>query len=135
MAHILQTRGRRRPEAKPPPTLGETAQLVAGIGDGWTPQMATVLHKRSDGHPLFLAEMARQLKEAARGGAAAGADVAALLRLPYGVRQIIASRLSQLSAEGVRVLSNAAVIGRRFGLDLLKLLLDVATAAAAADAL
>ncbi len=116
-------------------SLGETAQFVADMGDGWAPQLATMLHERSGGHPLFLAEMARDLKETRRAGMSGGTASASLVQLPSGVREIIALRLRRLSPEGVRVLSTAAVIGRRFALDLLTMLLDAGTAAACTQAL
>lgn len=102
----------------------ETAQFVAGVDQRWTPQLAALLHQRSDGHPLFLAEMTRHLQEAQRGSTPTEAEVQALLHLPPGVREFIASRLSRLSPTCVQVLTRAAVIGRRFGIELLAMLLD-----------
>lgn len=68
--------------------------------------------------------MTRHLQQAQRGGVPTEAEVQALLRLPPGVRELIASRLSRLSPACMQVLTRAAVIGRRFGIELLTMLLD-----------
>ncbi len=75
-------------------------------------KFAREAHRRTDGNPLFLLELVRDLAESQ--SASAGRH-----RIPPGVREAIGARLDRLPAETVRVLSAAAVIGRIFPLDLL----------------
>ena len=64
------------------------------------------------GNPLFLVELVREMQE--HNGAGDWEP-----GIPEGVREAIGRRLSRLSAECVRVLSLASVIGRSFELKLL----------------
>jgi DNA-binding CsgD family transcriptional regulator len=79
------------------------------------------MHQRTDGHPLFLAEMARLLEDARSVPERALAE---LQRVPSGVREVIGSRLNRLSPLCLHALGNAAVVGRRFDFELLLSLLD-----------
>jgi tetratricopeptide (TPR) repeat protein len=63
--------------------------------------VAAKVHGETEGNPLFVGEVVRLPAEE---------DVA----VPRSVRQVIARRLGGLSAEAVRVLSSAAVLGREF---------------------
>ena len=99
-------------------TKEETAEFLDGVGNiAATPEVAASLYQATEGHPLFLTEMARFL--AARGSQRADAR-----RIPEGIREVIGSRLNRLTPLCNRVLSNAAVIGRGFALDLLMQLMD-----------
>lgn len=95
----------------------ETERFVAAVAGRAATGLAAALHERTDGHPLFLAEVARLLDETHD----AAAD---LRRVPAGVRDVIGSRLNRLSPLCSHALGNAAVIGRRFELGLLLALLD-----------
>jgi DNA-binding CsgD family transcriptional regulator len=112
----------------------ESIEFIGSIADGLSPQFASMLHERTDGHPLFLAEMARYLLETC-GSARLSYDRMALARLPAGAREVIGSRLARLSLRCSRVLSDAAVIGRRFELGLLLPLLDETSEHECVDAL
>jgi predicted ATPase len=112
----------------------ESIEFIGSVASGLSPQLAGVLHERTDGHPLFLVEMARYLLDAC-GSAQHSYDSAALARLPGGAREVIGSRLARLSLRCSRVLSDAALIGRRFELDLLLPLLDVTSEHECVDAL
>ena len=101
----------------------ETIEFIGSVAEGLSLQLAGVLHERTDGHPLFLIEMARYIEETS-GSEHLAHDRTALARLPAGAREVIGSRLARLSLGCFRVLSDAAVIGRRFELDLLLPLLD-----------
>lgn len=103
----------------------ETLQFVAAVGAHQVPGLAAAMHHRTDGHPLFLAEMARLLDDQ-RAAAAAGNGglLLELQRVPAGVRDVIGSRLNRLSPPCSHVLGHAAVIGRRFGVELLQSLLE-----------
>lgn len=105
-------------------TAAETAQFVAAVSGEEAPGLASTLHERTEGHPLFLAEMTRLLQaRRTRDNAASGA-VFDLTRVPAGIREVIASRLNRVSAPCSELLGTAAVIGRRFEIELLAQLLD-----------
>jgi predicted ATPase/DNA-binding CsgD family transcriptional regulator len=81
------------------------------------PAMTRAIHSRTEGNPLFLVELARQMiAESANGQAKPG--------LPMGIKQAIARRLSGLSGECREVLSAAAVLGRSFERDVLRRMFD-----------
>jgi DNA-binding CsgD family transcriptional regulator len=103
----------------------ETAQFVAAAAGVASSELAAALHDQTEGHPLFLAELARDILQA---GDARPANAASVLqrvrRVPKGVREVIGARLNRLTPPCVPVLENAAVIGREFRFDLLCRLLD-----------
>lgn len=94
----------------------ETLQFVAAEAGPAASEIAATLHDQTEGHPLFLAELVRELLET-RSTRTPGARVA--MRVPKGVREVIGARLNHLSAGCVQVLQHAAVIGREFPFDLL----------------
>ncbi len=97
-------------------SAAETAEFVATAGLA-APEWGVLMHERSEGHPLFLAEMVRDMLPS---GAAAGADARVKLRhLPNGVREVIAERLTTLTPPCLDLLQRAAVIGRQFPVALL----------------
>lgn len=102
----------------------ETAQFVAAAGVGST-ALALLLHDQTEGHPLYLAELARDFIQRQGvqplGGAAPGVLGR---RVPKGVRALIGARLDHLTPPCRRVLQHAAVIGRVFSFELLCRLLD-----------
>jgi predicted ATPase/class 3 adenylate cyclase len=86
-------------------------------------ELARTIRKETDGSPMFVGEILRNLTESGklfrdgerwtyRGGVAT-------LEIPEGVRQAIGRRLSRLSERTNRVLSLASVIGREFDLGVL----------------
>jgi tetratricopeptide (TPR) repeat protein len=92
--------------------------------------LAALLERDTNGNPLFVAEVLRDLLEGGyleldeRGvwGLADGVD---RLPAPQSVRDVVAQRVGRLGAETARVLATAAVIGRDFELDLLAAVLEV----------
>lgn len=85
--------------------------MLAGTNSATT--IATAVYQHSEGNPLFLRELIRHLLQ--EGLPADGR----LPRIPAGIREVIGQRLNRLSEDCNRVLSMAAVIGRRFEMDLL----------------
>jgi serine/threonine protein kinase/tetratricopeptide (TPR) repeat protein len=83
----------------------------------------------TDGNPFFATEIVRHLLETgAMGDHDAGAPTAAEIigsGLPVSVRQVVGERVSRLGPDAERLLRNAAVIGRDFGLGLLAAVADV----------
>jgi DNA-binding CsgD family transcriptional regulator len=95
-------------------SAAETAEFVAAAGLS-APELGVLMHERSEGHPLFLAEMVRDLLPSR---AAAGARFS-LSHLPQGVRQVIGERLATLTPPCLDLLQRAAVVGRQFPTALL----------------
>jgi len=100
----------------------ETEEFVVAAGGGAaSAHFLTAIHARTEGHPLYLEELLRLMKET-RAPQAQGSfidDPRLLVTIPAGVREVIGKRLNRLSVSGGRLLSIAACIGRSFDLDLL----------------
>src|SRR5215470_6980676 len=123
------------------PPLAETL-TVKGLGAGDVRGMVTTLlaaervseelfkflADRSEGNPLYVEEVLRQLQEtggiALEGGEArlSRADVA----VPATIHDIIAARIDRLGDELKQTLQGAAVVGRRFGISLVSRILEEA---------
>jgi len=76
------------------------------------PRQAAVLYRDTEGQPLFIIETVRA--GLGPGDAAGGRETAATAMLPDRVRQVLATRLAQLSPGARGVIEAAAVIGRAF---------------------
>ena len=81
-----------------------------------SPRLATALHSRSEGNPLFVGEIVRLLSVE---GTLSQSPDASRLAIPQSVRDVIARRLGHRSDECNRLLVLASVLGREFALDLL----------------
>jgi DNA-binding CsgD family transcriptional regulator len=99
----------------------EVASFVALVGGVEpAPELAAAVHQETDGNPFFVAEVVRLLASQGRlGHAQAGSPVPAV-RLPEGVKAVVAERLGRLSDRCQRVLEVAAVLGREFELRALQ---------------
>jgi predicted ATPase len=106
----------------------ETAALVAELlgPDSSVGGLAAMIVERAAGNPFFAEEMVRELAERGvlRGNRSAYVSTvgAAEVSVPATVQATIAARIDRLNPKAKRTLSAAAVIGSRFGLDLLKTL-------------
>jgi class 3 adenylate cyclase len=103
----------------------ETAALVSELL-GADPSVVTVgdtIADRAAGNPFFAEEIVRDLAERGvlRGqiGAYVSTAEVAEVSVPATLQATIAARIDRLDAKAKRTLSAAAVIGSRFGLDLL----------------
>lgn len=83
------------------------AVVRAAVGLTVDEPTATVIHRRSNGNPFFVRELARLL-----------ADGGDLSTVPEGVRDVVRYRLSQLPAETQSLLRTASVVGETFPLDV-----------------
>jgi tetratricopeptide (TPR) repeat protein len=95
--------------------------------EGVSEQLFKFLAERSEGNPLYVEEILRQLQET--GGLAVEGGEARLSRadvtVPATIHDIIAARVDRL-AEGLKhTLQGAAVVGRRFGVSLVSRVLKV----------
>ncbi len=107
--------------------------LVQVSGQAPTPDsvdLARMLERDTNGNPLFVAEILRDLLE--RGqlvldehGMWALMTAAEDLHPPASVRDVIAQRVERLGPDAHRLLATAALIGRDFELDLLASALEV----------
>jgi DNA-binding SARP family transcriptional activator len=86
----------------------EVARLVHAVAPAAPDALVAAIQDRADGHPLFVAELARLL--AAKGR---------LDTIPPGIRAAVAQRVGLLTEECRRVLHLAAVVGRDFTSDVL----------------
>ena len=98
-------------------SLAETTCFVASVAGAASPELAAALHDQTAGHPLFLAELARDLRQASGSGAAKPGSGWSVV--PRGVREVIGARVNRLTPRCVEVLQTAAVFGREFSSELL----------------
>jgi DNA-binding CsgD family transcriptional regulator/tetratricopeptide (TPR) repeat protein len=109
----------------------EVLRLLAETSDQTIPQpFAELVHRQTEGNPLFVHEMLRYLIDAGlverRDGALLRVgDETLAARIPEGLRDAVGKRLSRLSGSTNRVLSVASVIGREFQLDVLRQVLVI----------
>ena len=102
---------------------GVAELLRATTGETLPADVVRHLHAQTNGNPLFVEEVARNLAEtraaADRNGAGMRSLTVAGIAIPDGVREAIDRRLRRLSPDCRRVLSAAAVLGPRWTFDLL----------------
>jgi predicted ATPase/DNA-binding winged helix-turn-helix (wHTH) protein len=100
-------------------SAADVAQYLASrFGMGVSPAaLAEALHRRTDGHPLFLVTVVDALVQQGlledKGGAPAGDEALAAVEamVPENLQQMIAQQLARLSTEQQRVLDAASVAG------------------------
>jgi DNA-binding NarL/FixJ family response regulator len=104
----------------------EVHQLLAETSQQTIPQpFAELVHRQTEGNPLFVHETLRYvieegLVEPRNGALLRVGDQTLAGRIPEGLRDAVGKRLSRLTAGTNRVLSIASVIGREFHLDVLR---------------
>ena len=91
-------------------------------------QLFDLLSEKSEGNPLYVEEILRQLQET--GGIAVEARTARLSRadvtIPATIHDIIAARVDRLAEALKRTLQVAAVVGRHFRISLVSRMLELA---------
>jgi hypothetical protein len=103
-------RGLEEPEVR--------AYLAATTGREPARDLVTRIFEETEGNPFFLAEVVNLMTEEGSFEAGSVSDIA----LPDGVREALGRRLDRLSEEANELLTTAAVVGREFDYDTLKLL-------------
>jgi DNA-binding SARP family transcriptional activator len=84
-----------------------------GVNELWdVERLAVDLMRITEGNPLFTTEMLRHLEDRSDGNVLGRVPVD--LVVPEGVQDLIARRVSRLSAETNRLLTTASVFGREF---------------------
>lgn len=100
---------------------GTAALVSAAIGTSQvSSELADLLHRQTDGNPFFIQQMVRALVEAGEAHQHEGQWIlreADRLVVPESVREVIAQRVSRLSAEAQTVLLEASVLGQTFAFD------------------
>jgi tetratricopeptide (TPR) repeat protein len=88
--------------------------LVASVtGQSLDSDLITTISQRTDGNPLFIAEVAKLLAE--EGDLAPGGDLRTLpMRLPAGIQGLMRRRIGTLGTAGIQALVTAAAIGPEF---------------------
>ena len=101
-------------------TADEVQRMMAAIAGREVPwSLSEAVYRQTEGNPLFVQEVLRDLEEEGHlSGEGPISDAA--MSIPEGLRDVIGKRLTRLSQECNRVLSIAAVIGREFRLDVLQ---------------
>jgi tetratricopeptide (TPR) repeat protein len=104
----------------------EVRRMLASIAGQEVPWgLAEVVHRQTEGNPLFVQEVIRYLAEEGvfvrdKGRWQTKSDTPVEMRIPDGLRDVIGKRLSSLSESCNRLLSTASVIGREFRLEVLQ---------------
>ena len=102
---------------------GEVLALLTGVpqqpGGPDPVGLAALLHRATDGNPLFVRQMLAHLSVTPEAFLTETGALRTDPPLPVGVRDAIARRFALLNPETVAALSVAAVIGTEFELDLL----------------
>ena len=98
----------------------EVQRMMASIAGREVPwSLSEAVYRQTEGNPLFVQEVLRDLVEKGHlSGEGSISDAA--MSIPEGLRDVIGKRLTRLNQECNRVLSIAAVIGREFRLDVLQ---------------
>ena len=95
--------------------MAETAAVIEAIARRRIPEsVGDRIHVETEGNPLFVGEIVRLLDAE---GLLEHSSSAAMsgVQLPETIRAVIEERLRRLTAERRRLLSDAAVLGREFG--------------------
>ena len=108
----------------------EVSRLVNAItGQQVSRSVANILHRHTEGNPLFIQEVVRNLVESKSIGREAESfnitePILASITTPEQLRDVISKRLNYLSPECKNILSIGAVIGREFASDLIQYLIN-----------
>jgi DNA-binding winged helix-turn-helix (wHTH) protein/tetratricopeptide (TPR) repeat protein len=101
-------------------TASAVQAYVSQLVPGDTAQIAATIHRRSQGHPLFMVRLVESLvlpaTDGLSGGAAAEVDAADAVsgEPPNSVRELIEAQLSQLDPRQRATLDAASVVGLEF---------------------
>ena len=105
-------------------SIDETRAVInAFCGTLSAPAVLRAIHTQTDGNPLFVEEVVRQLLAEQRD--LSQAEAAQDWGLPAGVRANIERRVSRLSMDARRLLQAGAVLGERMVPELLKAMSDL----------
>ncbi|MEA2444573.1 MAG: eukaryotic-like serine/threonine-protein kinase [Thermoleophilales bacterium] len=99
----------------------ELADLIAGVtGSAAQDRFVAAVHDETEGNPFFAAEVLRHLTESGGLDERMASGSLGPMGVPEGVKDVIGRRLARLGEHPNHLLAIAAVVGRRFGLDVLE---------------
>jgi predicted ATPase len=99
----------------------DVAQMIELLrGHEPSPALVNLVYSNTDGNPLFVEELIRDLVENQSNGDFVERLQQSEVALPHSLRLLIRRRLAVVSNEATRVLGTAAVIGRSFNFSLLE---------------
>jgi predicted ATPase len=99
----------------------DVAQMIELLsGHEPSPVLVDLVYSNTDGNPLFVEELIRDLDENQSNGNSVERLQQGEVVLPYSLRLVIGRRLALVSKGATRVLGTAAVIGRSFNFRLLE---------------
>src|SRR3989454_6783649 len=126
---LVRQRLAHRIALKPLPEAGVQAMLRALTGQPPPAALVQAIYRETEGNPFFVEEVYQHLLEQGRLLDAEGrwrTDIqVGDLDVPEGVRLVISRRLKRVSEECRTALTDAAVVGRDFGFELLQKLSDL----------
>ena len=106
--------------------VGRFIEVTSGISPPGG--LVSAVHTQTEGNPLFVTEVVRLLvQEGELTQARASERDSWEVRIPEGVREVIGRRLNRLSERCNETLTIASVIGREFGLDQVRSLVEDTT--------
>jgi DNA-binding SARP family transcriptional activator/tetratricopeptide (TPR) repeat protein len=101
----------------------ELGELIAGVtGSGGDERFVHSVHEETEGNPFFVEEVLRHLAESGSLEERMATGSLGAMGVPEGVKDVVGRRLARLGEHANHVLAIAAVVGRRFGVDVLELL-------------
>lgn len=110
--------------------------IALAVGGRPTEDLVETVHRRTEGNPLFVTEVVRLLVQEKPFGVHSSHRLhSPAVKIPDGVREVIGRRLNRLSPACNQILSVASVIGREFGLEELRCIVDASLAESLLDSL
>jgi DNA-binding SARP family transcriptional activator len=104
----------------------ELGDLIAGVtGSAGDERFVRAMHEETEGNPFFAEEVLRHLAESGTLEQRMATGSLGAMGVPEGVKDVVGRRLARLGEHANHVLAIAAVVGRRFGLDVLERLSDL----------
>ena len=110
-----------------PLNVDDTARLVEAHLGPCTSRLATYLHSRAEGHPLFLVELLKDLIErklVTQGALGRWLPPLQPVALPEMLTHLIAGRVLRLGANAEMLLAVASVVGEQWELSIVEAILD-----------
>ncbi len=99
----------------------ELGGLVAGVtGSSGPESFVHALYDETEGNPFFAEEVLRHLAESGSVEERMTSGALERIGVPEGVKDVVGRRLARLGENANHVLAIAAVVGRRFGVDVLE---------------
>ncbi|MCH7906717.1 MAG: protein kinase [Chloroflexi bacterium] len=109
-------------------------EIAAGIDP--PAGLSATVYRHTEGNPLFVTEVVRELVQSGELTPARMRGVSTWsVRIPEGVREVIGRRLDRLSDRTNETLTIAAVIGRQFALNALRVIVEDTTESQLLDVL